>query len=80
MTSSFNTVNVTPTNTTATHVPAAIPSHASVAIIYAHVTAGNNNGSESDRLDDILEIIEIGSPTAATVALNSLREKIHNVL
>ena len=78
--SSLPPLDVTPTAITATPAPAAIPSHAFVANIPAHVTAGTNNGSESDSSDGILEIIEMGSPPAATVALSSLRDTIHNEL
>ena len=80
MPSYLNTVDVTPTAITATPAPAAIPSHASIATIPAHVTAGTNNGSESDSSDDILDIIEMKSTTSATFVLSSLIETIHNEL
>ena len=78
--SSINTVDTTLTAITATPAPASIPSHASVATIPVHVTDGNKNGSESDILYDILEIIEMGITPAVTVTLIFLREKIHNAM
>ena len=77
---SLNPVDVNPTEITATPAPAAIPSHASVTTIPAHVASGTNNGSESDRSYGILEIIGMWSPPAATVALSSLCDTIHNAL
>ena len=77
---SLTTVDVNPTAITAMPSPMAIPSHASVATITAHVTAGTNNGSESDSLDDTLQIIEMGSPPNDTVALISLCDTIQNSL
>ena len=80
MPSSLTPVYETPTATTTTPAPAAIPSHAYVATITTHVTTGINNGSESVSSDSILEIIEMGSLTAATVALSYLCDTIYNVL
>ena len=80
MPSSLTPVDVTPTAIAAMPAPASIISHTYFATIPAHVTAGTNNGSESDSSDGILEIIEMGSPPAATVALSSLRDTIHNEL
>ena len=77
---SLTPVDVTPTDITATPAPSAIPSHASVATIPSHVTGGTNNGSESGSLDSTLEIVEMTSPHASTVALSSLSNKIHNSL
>ena len=77
---SLTTVDVNPTAITAMPSPMAIPSHASVATITAHVTAGTNNGSESDISDGILDIIEMGSPPNTTVALISLRNTTDNKL
>ena len=80
MLSSITSVDVTPTAIIATPAPAEIPSHTAVTTIPAHVTAETNNGYDSDSLYDILEIIDIGSPPAATVALSYLRRKNHNAL
>ena len=80
MTSSLDPIDVTPTAINAMSVPATIPSHAYVATITTHVTTGINNGSESVSSDSILEIIEMGSLTAATVALSYLCDTIYNVL
>ena len=82
MPSSLTPVNVEPTaiTTTPAPAPAAIPYHDSVATIAAHVSAGTKNGYESNRSDGILEIIEMGSNLAATVAMSSLRYTIHNKL
>ena len=77
---SLTPVDVTPTTITATPAHAAISSHASVATIPAHVTSVTNNRSESNRLDGIPEIIEMGSHPAAIVALSSLCDTIHNEL
>ena len=80
MTLSLTPVGMTPTAITTTPAPAAIPSNTSVAPIPIHVTAGTNNGSESNSSDGILEIIEMYSPPSATVALSYLRDTIHNAL
>ena len=77
---SLNPVDVTPTSITATPSPVAITSQSFLATIPKHVTAGTNNGSESDSSDGILEINEIGSPPAATVTLNFLCDTIQNEL
>ena len=73
-------VDVIPIAITTTPTPTAFASNASVAITPAHVTAGINNGSESDRSDGILEIIYMGRPPAATVTIIYLCEKMHNTL
>ena len=80
MPSSLTPIDVTHNYITATPAPTAIPYHYSVAIIPSHVTTGINNGSESDRLDVILEIIEMGIPPYATVAISSICDKIYNSL
>ena len=80
MTSSLTLVDLAPTVITDMPAPSAITYHDSIATIPAHVTAGTNNGYKSNRSDDILEIIDMGIPPAATVALSYLREKIHNEL
>ena len=78
--SSLTLVDVTPTAITSTLAPSAILSHASVSTIPAHVTDVTNNGSERKISDGILKIIDMGSPLAATVALSSLCDTIHNAL
>ena len=80
MPSSLTNVDVTPNDIATTPALSAITYHASVTTIHTHVTVGTNNGSDSDSLDSILEIIEITSPPAATVSLSYLCEKIHNSL
>ena len=80
VTLSLTIADVTPTSTNATPEPAALPSHASIATIPAHVTAGTNNVSKRDSSDGILEIIDMGSPPAATVSLSSICDTIYNAL
>ena len=77
---SLTPIDVNPTSVTAMPAPAAIPSHASVATIPARVTAGTNNVYEINSLDIILNIIDMGSPTASTVDLSSFCDTIHNSL
>ena len=69
-----------PTAITAMPVPAAIAYRTSVATIPKHVTSGTNNVYDRYSSYCILEIIEMGIPPAATVALISLCDTIHHVL
>ena len=80
MPSYLTTIDMIPTAIAATPAPAVITSHTYVATISAHVTARTNNASESDSSYGIPEIIEMGGPPSATVALISLRNTIHNAL
>ena len=77
---SLTLIDVNPTAITATPVPAAIPYHASSITIPAHVTAGTNTGYDRTISDNILDIIEMGSTSAATGALSSLCYTIINSL
>ena len=76
--SSLTPINVTPNSVTATPTTTVIPSRYSISAITAHVATVTNNGSETYRLDGILEIIDMGSPPSATAALISLNEKHYN--
>ena len=80
MPSSLTTVDVITTAITTMPVPVAIPSHASVATIPAYVNTVTNNGYDINSSDGILEIIEMGSPPDATVAMSSLYDTINNAL
>ena len=80
MSSSLTPVNGTPTAITATPSPGAIPSHYFVATIIVHFTSVNNNGYESNILDGILDIVEMGTTPTANINLSSLCETIHNAL
>ena len=80
MPSYITPVDVTPTVITATPAPAAIPYHASVTTIPAHVANGTKNGSDINSSDGILEIIDMEIPPDSNVTLSYLHAKIHNSL
>ena len=77
---SLTPVDATPSTIITTPALTAIKSHTSVATIPAHFITGTNNGSDRNSLDGLQDIVEMGSPPAATIALSSFCVKINNVL